>query len=596
MPLTGSNMPISTKAHTSLEIFDEQITKAYGRAVIHNLAHAHAVKKGFNTVGVGALVVSRTIPATDVNENNEIIGRPDCMTRTNFDNMLDIERIKSLLWERGTNLKEFERFLNEKIIISKKDGVVVREVGEAATPSTQLNVLTNLFVVRNDKKVKKIKFVGKSGFGCRVIVFDGNSTQYMLYFVQDREFDNVLFLRLAPAILKDAAPHVLVYESLLVFNQTRKFSAVCIPHPLPAPVSGDKIYDKISFKGADIERRPILSFLKKAFPLEFYFPVGSSDRFKNKESIPYINAFLQDLCRLHYTYNALVAIAAALLFEVDAAVRDKMMDQLVAAPAGAGGGLSTTGTFRGGKAASSKNGYTRSNLDVAMAMIRALIGATLFPNSVGRVDPEFHRDVSVIHTFVAAAAEVVTLLYKKASASVDAATALSQLKTISLVDPDSIHTPDGELPDYYGHFIAIRLLSDLPVTTESDTTAPLDKKLGSPIQLMVRDVTPFTSISEFGESWNLRAFYSTYHRAFLNLAGWVSPDKKTYPVWMREYTIQKVLPGFRSDYFEDGDYSRVIPVRLCLDHKLEIAMHTFIRRVDGMSTKALKDRTPSKKR
>ena len=575
-------MPTSTKAHTSLEIFDEQITKAYGQAVIHTLIQKQPVTRRVLLLGVGAMVVSRTIASQAVDAATaNIKGRPECTTKTYPDKVLDLERILDLL-QTGDNLQEIQRFINERVI-SSKEGVTIRSIAAVEKPD---GVLTNLFVVKTGKKVKKIKFVGQPAFNKRVLqIANTRSGAYNLSFVLDRYFSNVLFVRLAPV---DATHTDLnVYESLFIFNQLKKFEAVCVPYP-GLLAADNKSIAGVALSREKVEKGPTLSFLRKQFPLEFYFTQGGSEKFQNKESIPYVNAFLQDLSRLHFTYDALVSIAATMLFEKDEELQHKGI--------GATPAKNSMLSQQGGQAKSSKNGMTRTGLDEAINIVRSTIRSSLGNNR----DPEYLRDVEAVQLFVAAAADLISQLYLELAAregTKNNPQTTAQLKVLSFADPESAGLPDAELARRYGHFLAMRILADIPVDTESCATTALAKMQGSPLQLTVRSVTPFSTINEYGEAWMLRVFYSAYHRAFLNIAAWVSPDKKTLPTWMEGYQIVSVMPQFRVDFFtDDGNYSGVIPVRLCMDHKIEIAVHTFIKNADGVNTKVLKDRTPAKRK
>ncbi len=574
-------MPTSTKAHTSLEIFDEQITKAYGQAVTHALIQKQPATRRAPFLGVGAMVVSRTIAAQAVDATTENIkGRPECTTNAYPDKMLDLERILDMLNNTSVDTQEFQRFINERVI-SSKEGVAISTI---TAVTSKPGVLTNLFIVKTGKKIKKIKFVGGPASSQRTLtIANARSATYTLSYAVDRDFSNVLFVRLAP--VSDTPADLRVYESLFVFNQLKKFAAVCVPYPGVRAAESDGKHaelDGVALSRTTVEDGRTLKFLRKQFPLEFYFARGSSEKLQNKESIPYVNAFLQDLSRLHFTYNALVSIAAAMVYKEDP---------------------NTQGSSEGSSqksAKSSKNGITRTRLDVFISSVREFIRKNLRQPGGPIMDPEYLRDVEDVQLFVAAAAEVVSQLYAALAGTdiikSDPHTA-TQLKVLSFADPTSSEIGDDKLGAHYGHFLALRILANIPVDTVSNETAALEKKLGSPLQLTVRSVTPFSTINEYGEAWMLRVFYSAYHRAFLNIAAWVSPDKHTQPTWMKKYKITTVMPEFRTDFFtDDGDYGGVIPVKLCMDHKLEIAVHTFIKNADGVNTKVLKDRTPAKRK
>ena len=574
-------MPTSTKAHTSLEIFDEQITKAYGQAVTHALIQKQPATRRAPFLGVGAMVVSRTIAAQAVDATTDNIkGRPECTTNAYPDKMLDLERILDMLNKNtSVDTQEFQRFINERVI-SSKEGVAISNI---TAVTSKPGVLTNLFIVKTGKKIKKIKFVGGPASSQRTLtIANARSATYTLSYAVDKDFSNVLFVRLAPPV-SDTLADLKVYESLFVFNQLRKFAAVCVPYPgvrVAEPHGKPTELDSVVLSRTTVEDGRTLKFLRKQFPLEFYFARGSSEKLQNKESIPYVNAFLQDLSRLHFTYNALVSIAAAMMYKEDPD----------------GQGSSESSSHKSTK--SSKNGITRTRLDVFISSVREFIRRNLKQPGGQSMDPECLRDVDDVQLFVAAAADVVSQLYvaKADSIKTDPHTA-TQLKVLSFADPASSEIAEDTLGTHYGHFLALRILANIPVDTVSNETAALEKKLGSPLQLTVRSVTPFSTINEYGEAWMLRVFYSAYHRAFLNIAAWVSPDKHTQPTWMKKYKITTVMPEFRTDFFtDDGDYEGVIPVRLCMDHKIEIAVHTFIKNADGVNTKVLKDRTPAKRK
>ena len=598
-------MPSSTKAHTSLEIFDEQITKAYGQAVTHALIQKQPATRRAPFLGVGAMIVSRTIDLQAVDgTTSNIKGRPECTTKAYPDKVLDLDRILDLL-KNGNNTPEFQRFINERVI-SSKEGVALTSVGPATVAE---GVLTNLFVVKTGKKVKKIKFVGERSYGKRTLqIENARSAEYSLSFVLDRDFSNVLFVRLAPPA---ATTHtdLQVYESLFVFNQLMKFQAKCVPYPgVRTDSAGDRAADihGVNVTKDIVEAGPTLGFLRKQFPLEFYFARGGSDKLQNKESIPYVNVFLHDLSRLHFTYDALVSIAGAMIYEGESPEPDSASKQSSSAGSASGMGkgaskagadaerVSNKGSIAG---KSSKNGMTKTGLDEDIVTVRAVIRRGL----MSPVDPEYLRDVEDVQLFVAAAAEVISQIYVKKYTIMDGVknnpNTASQLKVLSFADPASASLAEDALAARYGHFLAMRILADIPVDTKSNETTALEKKLGSPLQVTVRSVIPFSTINEYGEAWMLRVFYSAYHRTFLNLAAWVSPDKRTLPTWMLAYRIVSIMPQFRVDFFtDDGDYGGVIPVKLCMDHKIEIAVHTFIKNADGVNTKVLKDHTPAKRK
>ena len=98
-------------------------------------------------------------------------------------------------------MQELEAFINENFFCatktSNRDGITLTNGGNCIA---EKSTLTDVFVVKNKKKDKKIRFVGTNGHSARMLTFAGVRIGYKLSFSSDREFGNVLLCRVTPTL------------------------------------------------------------------------------------------------------------------------------------------------------------------------------------------------------------------------------------------------------------------------------------------------------------------------------------------------------------------------------------------------------------
>ena len=557
-------MPQSTELHFSLEIFSEQISKAYGQAVSHNLVHSSPPSrpKAANA-GPGAVVISRKIPFQSLNAGNAVVGRPECATSIRVDAVMDAASIRKLLVQGGgEDVHQLEGFINENFFCatksSSKDGVRLDKV---AVREEVQGALTDVFTVKNKKKDRKIRFVGTEKHTKRTLTFLNTGIDYDLYFSFDREFESVVLCRVVPKPAQETKlDRLWVYETLIIFNSLKYCVAECVPFPglrAEDKFEGDlTIQSLISRQKKDIEQSETIRFLKSTHALKVYFPRGSGGKLQNKSSIVYVKDFLETLARLHYTFNALLAISAVMAHE--------------------------KGSAGGEPSKYAKSGQTKTRLDNDIMLVRNSVRQAV----IGReaVDVEYCKDIEKIHDSIAALAHYVSSQYKELIPAETTETSL-QLDILKLADSNAGQWDVSKLRDNYGYLLVRNLLKYLPVVTQNMQHSTNRNKF-SPLEINLHRVEPYTGATDYGDAWTLKIYYSAYHRQFLNLAPWVSADGKTPPAWMKRYKTQKILASFNPEKIGDAEiFNKVVPTRLNYDQKIEVTVHTFLSGVDGARVK-----------
>ena len=614
-------MPKSTDLHYSLEIFSDQISRAYGRAYIHTLSRNTGIRQSASqNIGSGAVVISRRIPYGALDENKAILGRPEHTTSIRVDPQLDAARLKSMAAadysaepQRRLTL-QLEGFVNDNFIYATDDknvnGISLLHVEALTTVNSRL---TDNFTVKVKNQDRAIKFIGESTHSSRGVVIQNTDVAYILSFSQDSRSENVFLFRLAPVIAADkkkTASGKYVYESLFIFNTLKLCTGFVIPYPALLPELSNEntdVVQEIIRATKDIQQSKTIEYLRSEFPIKMYFPRGSGGNRQNEESVAYINVFLQNLARLHYTYNALTAIAAAM--DRESLLRDQQREWSGGAGSSrsSGGSRSATDASMDSSASSrnAKNSLTKTALDDYILAFRASIRKALLTSGAGlptgkfangtssnaSQDVEYQKDMESIYMFIAAAAHWISKKYMVLQPEGDS-NATNQEYILSLVDDGSMQDAPTRRASY-GHYLTKSILKSLPVKTVSmeHTT----KRVGSsPIDLTLHEVVPFTYKTEYGDALTLKIYYTAYHRQFLNLARFVSTDGMQWPTWMKHYTTVNILAPFNPLKIGDSPaFGRVIPTRLNLDQKIEVTVHTFIRGIDGARVKNDKKRKPA---
>ena len=570
-------MPQSTELHFSLEIFSEQISKAYGQAVSHTLVHSSPpTRPKTASAGPGAVVISRKIPFQSLNAGNAVVGRPECATSIRVDPVMDAASISKLLCDlskESQNVHQLEGFINENFFCatksSSKDGVRLEKIGVRENAP---GALTDVFTVKNKKKERKIRFVGEEGHIKHALTFVNTCIGYDFYYSFDREFKSVVLCRVVPKLLATDTTtkrdRLWVYETLIVFNSLKYCVAECVPFPgLSAKdVAPGDIRIKASMaiqkraidRSKEEERPEVIRYLRSTHALRMYFPRGSGGKLQNKSSIVYVKDFLETLARLHYTYNALLAISAAMAHEL------------------------FNGSPTGVPSKSARSGQTNTTLDTDIIKIRNSAREAAIERD--GVDVEYCKDIEKIHDCIAVLAGYVSEQYKQIIPQETAETSL-QLDILKLADSNAGQWDVQKLRDNYGYLLVRNLLKYLPVVTQNMQHSANRNSL-SPLEINLHQVEPYTGVTDYGDAWTLKIYYSAYHRQFLNLAPWVSADGKTPPAWMKKYTCRRVLPKFNSSKIgEESIFDKVVPTRLNYDQKIEVTVHTFLSGVDGARVK-----------
>ena len=594
-------MPRSADLHFSLEIFSEQISKAYGQAVSYNLVHSSAPSKPkAASAGLGAVVISRKIPYTSLN-NNAVLGRPECSTSIRPDPVMNPVKIQDLLTSTGgLYMQELEAFINENFFCatktSNRDGITLTNGGNCTAEKT---TLTDVFVVKNKKKDKKIRFVGTNGHSARMLTFAGVRIGYKLSFSYDREFGNVLLCRVTPALeaVEDdniQKERLWVYETLFIFNSLKYCLAECVPFP-GIEISKQDTGDSETIKYLIERKAQILDseatrYLKTNHALKVYFPRGAAGKLQNKSSIVYVKDFLATLARLHYAYNALLSISAAMI-QAKGQVGATSGSRTSSLTSKAGG--SRAGSA--GSGASSRysvNAKTKTFLDEDILSLRASIRRAML--GADSVDVEYCKNIELVHDCIAAAADYVSDQYKGLVLK-ETDDTLLQLNILRLADPDAGQWSQDKLRDNYGYLLVRNLLKNIPVITQNMQHST-NRNKQSPLEVNLFQIEPYTGATDYGDAWTLKIYYTAYHREFLNLAPWVSADGKTPPAWMTKYYTHLILPNFDAEKIGEADiYNRVVPTRLNYGQKVEITVHTFLRDLDGARVKNDKKKKLPKK-
>jgi hypothetical protein len=579
-------MPKSTELHYSLEIFNEQISKAYGQAVSHNLVHNPLpTRPNSANPGLGAIVVSRKIPFGSLDKTTHaVIGRPECITSTRFDKVMDSTKLRDLLFKyQASDRHQLQEFINENFYCaSGQDPVTLDSVGPPVDVKT---TLTDVFVVKKQKKDKKIRFVGTESHKKRALTFTNTGVDYEIYFSLDREFESVALCRIVPVATASEFKSKLlwVHESLIIFNSLKYCVAECVPYPGSVASFSDKdptITALLSKQKAELLNGDTVRFLRAAHPLRLYFPRGAGGKLQNKASIPYVKDFLENLSRLHYAYNAMTAISAAMSVE-QRPVATKSRKSVK------GGSIAASSVS---SSKSAKNAETKTELDRDIVALRASIRDVML--GMNAPDVEYCKDVEKIYECIAAVAHYVSIQYKELVKEETTETNL-QLEILSLVDSNASQWKPDKIRDNYGYLLVRSLLKSIPVVTQNMEHTNRRNR-SSPLEVNIHEVTPYLASTDYGDAWTLKIYYAAYHRQFLNLAPWVSSDGKTFPAWMKQYTTHSILDDFDATKIgSEPIYERVVPTRLNYDQKIEVTVHTFLCDVDGARVRNDKKRTPA---
>jgi hypothetical protein len=195
--------------------------------------------------------------------------------------------------------------------------------------------------------------------------------------------------------------------------------------------------------------------------------------------------------------------------------------------------------------------------------------------------------------YVAIMSDVVSLLFTSVIGSKNATKQLVHLYTPDPYLPSSPNPPAFD----FGHRLALRLLANAPVKTDVDTGAFELPDKSKPISLSIKRVKPWSSFTESSEAWNAGVLFSAYRFKMLYLMEWMGTGTDNEkPVWATQYTTQAVIPSWKPEYSKNPnvDYSCLIPVRLNVQQKLKIHIHTYVDDIHGTEVRSDKRYNPAK--